>query len=64
MEENKIEMTDDIEYFLNKAKVAIEDAILNKDPMLCLSQIRQAEISIRSHVVYLQPKKEQESWIK
>ena len=61
MEENKIEMTEDIEYFLNKAKSAIEAAILNKDPMLCLSDIRQAEIVIRSHVLYLQVKKEQDS---
>jgi hypothetical protein len=61
MDENKIEMTDDIEYFLNKAKAAIEDALLNRDPMLCLSHIRQAEITLRSHVVYLQPKKEQEN---
>lgn len=61
MEENKIEMTEDIEYFLNKAKFSIEQAIENKDPMLCLSQIRQAEISIRSHLTYLQVKTEPDS---
>ena len=55
---NKIEMTEDIEYFLNKAKCSIEDAILNKDPMLCLSHISQAEIAIRSHIVYIQAKSE------
>lgn len=61
MEENKIEMTEDIEYFLQKAKNAIEISVLNKDPMLCLSEIRQAEIAIRSHVVHLQAKKEQDN---
>jgi hypothetical protein len=59
--EEKIEMTEDIEYFLNKAKNAIEQAIETKDPMHCLSQISQAEIAIRSHVVYLQAKTENES---
>ena len=58
MEENKIEMTEDIEYFLTKAKVAIEQAIEHKDPMHCLSQIRQAEIAIRSHITHLQAKLE------
>lgn len=61
MEENKIEMTEDIEYFLNKAKNSIEDAILNKDPMICLTHIRQAEITIRSHIVYIQAKPETDS---
>ena len=56
MEDEKIEMTDDIEYFLIKAKTFIEEALLNKDPLYCLSSIRQAEIAIRSHRIYLQPK--------
>lgn len=56
MEDEKIEMTDDIEYFLIKAKTFIEEALLNKDPLHCLSSIRQAEIAIRSHRIYLQPK--------
>lgn len=51
-------MTEDIEYFLLKAKNAIEQAIEMKDPMQCLTHIRQAEITIRSHVVYLQAKNE------
>lgn len=59
--EEKIEMTEDIEYFLLKAKNAIEQAIELKDPMQCLSHIRQAEITIRSHVVYIQAKTETET---
>jgi hypothetical protein len=59
--EEKIEMTEDIEYFLLKAKNAIEKAIELRDPLLCLSQIRQAEIAISSHVLYLQVKTETES---
>lgn len=58
MEDNKIQMTEDIEYFLTKAKNAIEEALVNKDPMHCLSSIRQAEISIRSHKIYIQTKNE------
>ena len=54
MDDNKIEMTEDIEYFLNKAKYAIDQAIDQKDPMLALSHIRQAEITIRSHIVHIQ----------
>lgn len=57
--EEKIEMTEDIEYFLNKAKNSIDLAIEQKNPMICLSAIRQAEIAIRSHVNYLQVKTEQ-----
>jgi hypothetical protein len=57
--EEKIEMTEDIEYFLNKAKNSIDLAIEQKNPMICLSSIRQAEIAIRSHVTYLQVKTEQ-----
>jgi len=56
--EDRIEMTEDIEYFLNKAKYSIEHALEQKDPMVCLSQIRQAEITIRSHIVYIQAKSE------
>jgi hypothetical protein len=59
--EEKIEMTEDIEYFLNKAKDAIVHALEVRDPLQCLSQIRQAEITIRSHVVYLQAKPENEN---
>jgi hypothetical protein len=59
--EDKIEMTEDIEYFLNKAKNAIDQSIELRDPLHCLSQIRQAEIAIRSHVLYLQVKNETES---
>jgi hypothetical protein len=54
MEENKIQMTEDIEYWLLKAKASIDQAIEEKDPMICLSHIRQAEIAIRSHVNYIQ----------
>lgn len=54
MEENKIQMTEDIEYWLMKAKGSIEQAIEDRDPMICLSHIRQAEIAIRSHVNYIQ----------
>ena len=54
MEENKIIMTEDIEYWLLKAKASIDQAIEEKDPMICLSHIRQAEIAIRSHVNYIQ----------
>ena len=57
--EEKIEMTEDIEYFLNKAKNSIDLAIEQKDPMVCLSHIRQAEITIRSHLTYIQAKPEQ-----
>lgn len=49
-------MTEDIEYFLNKAKNSIDVAIETKDPMACLSHIRQAEITLRSHKVYIQAK--------
>jgi hypothetical protein len=55
-EEQKIQMTEDIEYWLLKAKGSIEQAIEEKDPMICLSHIRQAEIAIRSHVNYIQVK--------
>ena len=54
MDEQKIVMTDDIEYWLLKAKASIDQAIEEKDPMICLSHIRQAEIAIRSHVNYIQ----------
>lgn len=54
MEDRVIEMTEDIEYFLIKAKNAISEAIVNKDPMQCLSSIRQAEIVLRSHRMYIQ----------
>lgn len=54
MEEQKIVMTEDIEYWLLKAKASIDQAIEEKDPMICLSHIRQAEIAIRSHVNYIQ----------
>jgi hypothetical protein len=54
MEDNKIEMTEDIEYFLLKAKASIDQSIEDKDPMICLSPIRQAEIAIRSHINYIQ----------
>ncbi len=57
-EEQKIQMTEDIEYWLLKAKGSIEQAIEEKDPMICLSHIRQAEIAIRSHVNYIQVKPE------
>jgi hypothetical protein len=57
--EEKIEMTEDIEYFLSKAKNSIDIAIEQKDPMLCLSHIRQAEISIRAHLNLLQTRNEQ-----
>lgn len=56
MEEQKIQMTEDIEYWLLKAKCSIEQAIVDKDPMICLSHIRQAEIAIRSHINYIQIK--------
>ena len=56
MEDEKIEMTEDIEYFLVKAKNAINDALTNRDPLFCLSSIRQAEIAIRSHKIYIQAK--------
>ena len=56
--DEKIEMTEDIEYFLLKAKSAIEQALETRDPMHCLPCIRQAEITIRSHIVYLQVKPE------
>jgi hypothetical protein len=54
MDEQKIVMTEDIEYWLLKAKASIDQAIEEKDPMICLSHIRQAEIAIRSHVNYIQ----------
>ena len=54
MDDNKIIMTEDIEYWLLKAKASIDQAIEEKDPMICLSHIRQAEIAIRSHVNYIQ----------
>lgn len=57
--EDNIEMTEDIEYFLNKAKCSIELAIEQKNPMICLSHIRQAEIAISAHLTYLQAKTEQ-----
>ncbi len=56
MEENRIQMTEDIEYWLLKAKASIEQSIQDKDPMICLSHIRQAEIAIRSHINYIQIK--------
>jgi hypothetical protein len=56
MEEQKIQMTEDIEYWLMKAKCSIEQSIQEKDPMICLSHIRQAEIAIRSHINYIQVK--------
>ena len=56
MDEQKIQMTEDIEYWLLKAKASIEQSILDKDPMICLSHIRQAEIAIRSHINYIQVK--------
>lgn len=56
MEEQKIQMTEDIEYWLLKAKASIEQSIQDKDPMICLSHIRQAEIAIRSHINYIQVK--------
>ena len=56
MEEQKIVMTEDIEYWLSKAKTSIEQSIQERDPMICLSHIRQAEIAIRSHVNYIQVK--------
>jgi len=56
MEEQKIQMTEDIEYWLLKAKASIEQSIQDKDPMICLSHIRQAEIAIRSHINYIQIK--------
>ena len=59
-QDTKIEMTEDIEYFLLKAKSAIEHAIETKDPMACLSSIRQAEITMRSHINYIQVKPETE----
>jgi len=54
--EEKIEMTEDIEYFLNKAKNSIDLAIEQRNPMISLSHIRQAEIAIRSHLTYMQAK--------
>jgi hypothetical protein len=54
--EEKIEMTEDIEYFLNKAKNSIDLALDQKNPMLCLSNIRQAEITIRAHITHIQSK--------
>lgn len=67
MEEQKILMTEDIEYWLLKAKASIEQAIEEKDPMICLSHIRQAEIAIRSHVNYIQKENNEvvtsKSWI-
>lgn len=60
MEDEKIQMTEDIEYFLVKAKNAINDALTNKDPLLCLSSIRQAEIAITSHKIYIQAKPDSE----
>jgi hypothetical protein len=54
MEEKKIQMTEDIEYFLLKAKSAIEQALETKDPTICLSSILQAEITIRSHISHIQ----------
>jgi len=56
MDEQKIQMTEDIEYWLLKAKASIEQSIQDKDPMICLSHIRQAEIAIRSHINYIQVK--------
>ena len=52
----EIQMTEDIEYWLLKAKASIEQSIQDKDPMICLSHIRQAEIAIRSHINYIQVK--------
>ena len=56
--ETEIELTEDIEYFLLKAKSAIDLAIEKKNAGLCLSALRQADISIRSHQVYLNSKNE------
>lgn len=56
--EPEIELTEDIEYFLLKAKAAIDLAIEKKNAGLCLSALRQADISIRSHQVYLNTKNE------
>ena len=61
MEDNKIEMTEDIEYWLLKAKASIEQSIQDRDPMVCLSHIRQAEIAIRSHINYIQVKPDSDS---
>ena len=52
--EEKIEMTKDIEYFLSKAKNSIDLSLDQKNPLLCLSSIRQAEIAIRSHLIHIQ----------
>lgn len=49
-------MTDDIEYWLLKAKGSIDQALEERDPIICLSHIRQAEIAIRSHINYIQVK--------
>ncbi len=51
---DELELTEDIEYFLNKAKNSIELALETKNPSICLPALRQADISIRSHQVYLQ----------
>lgn len=56
--EPEIELTEDIEYFLLKAKAAIDLAIEKKNAGLCLSALRQADISIRAHQVYLNTKNE------
>ena len=56
--EPEIELTEDIEYFLLKAKAAIDLAIEKKNAGLCLSALRQADISIRSHQVYLNTRNE------
>lgn len=58
MENKKIEMTEDIEYFLNRAKNSIKKAIVSKDPLMCLSSLIQAEVSIRSHIIHLQSKED------
>lgn len=60
MEHKKIEMTEDIEYFLNRAKNSIKKALVSKDPLMCLSSLIQAEVSIQSHMIYLQSKSDTE----
>lgn len=64
MEDNKIQMTEDIEYFLLKAKSAIEQALETRDPNVCLSSILQAEITIRSHISHIQKNNTEISVIK
>jgi hypothetical protein len=53
---DEIKMTKDAEYFLKKAKKAIEFSLEHKDVNLCLKEIRQAEMCIEADIIYLESK--------